>query len=65
MRSGPGLEATTNYFAFQLGMRLTEIGPLYDWLNKTVIPRSNMPHPCSNRGQFAGFGTFLIRALQS
>jgi len=37
MRSGSGPEATIYYFSFQLGMWLTEIGPLYDWPNKTVI----------------------------
>ena len=37
MRSGSGPEATVNCFSFQLGMWLTEIGPLYDWPNKTVI----------------------------
>ena len=30
MRSGPGHEATIRYFATQLGMWLTEMGPLYE-----------------------------------
>ncbi len=59
MRSGPGLEATVDCFAFQLGMRLTEIGPLYDWPNKTVIPRSKMPHPRPSRRQIADRGRSL------
>jgi hypothetical protein len=37
MRSGPGPEATIEYFAVQLGMWLTEMGPLYDWPNESVI----------------------------
>jgi hypothetical protein len=44
---------------------LTEIGPLYDWPNKTVIPRSKMPHP---RGNSAADGTpppILTPVLQS
>jgi hypothetical protein len=37
MRSGSGPEATLMVFAIQLGMWLTEIGPLYDWPNESVI----------------------------
>jgi hypothetical protein len=37
MRSGSGPEATVEFFSFQLGTRLTEIGPLYDPPNESVI----------------------------
>jgi hypothetical protein len=30
-------------FSFQLGTRLAEIGPLYDWPNESVILLSKMP----------------------
>jgi hypothetical protein len=39
MQSGSGPEATIHCFSFQLGMSLTEIGPLYDRPNESVILR--------------------------
>ncbi len=54
MRSGPGPEATVGVLPAQLGMCLTEMGPLYDWPNESVI--LYVENAALNRFWFAAAG---------